>query len=286
MVEGGSAYSSQLALNQAVQGLAVGRVEASRSPDYSEGDYVQHGLGWREFSILPTAAAERLKPRKIDVGLQRPDKTYLGALGPVGLTAWAGLFKVLPLGKDDVVYVSGAAGAVGSLAVQIAKLNGNVVIGSAGSAAKAQYIRDELGADAAFCRRDGDLTALLKKAAPEGIDYYFDNVGGDHLEAALEAIRPGGRIALCGAISTYNATAPTPGPTNLFNAIAKGLTLRGFLVGMYTEHLDEFYQQMGGWLAEGRIRFTETIREGIEAAPGAFIDLLAGENTGKMLVKL
>jgi hypothetical protein len=170
--------------------------------------------------------------------------------------------------------------------VQIAKLGGHTVIGSAGSAEKVAYVRDALGADAAFCYRDGDVGDLLRDAAPDGIDLYFDNVGGDHLQAALDALRPRGRVALCGAISTYNATEPVPGPSNLFNAVAKGLTLRGFLARMYAHRMPDFRADMRRWLAEGQIVYPETIFEGLEQAPRGLIAMLAGENVGKVLVRL
>jgi NADPH-dependent curcumin reductase CurA len=174
---------------------------------------------------------------------------------------------------------------VGNLAVQIAKLRGHVVIGSAGSAAKVRFLRDTLGCDEAFCYRDGPVTELLRAAAPDGIDVYFDNVGGDHLEAALDVLRTRGRVALCGAISDYNR-GEAVGPRNLFNAVAKGLTLRGFLARMYADQLDVFRREMRTWLAEGRITYPETLIDGIEQAPGALISQLAGENVGKVLVRL
>jgi NADPH-dependent curcumin reductase CurA len=161
-----------------------------------------------------------------------------------------------------------------------------VVIGSAGSAAKVTYLREQLGCDAAFCYRDGDVLELLRGAAPEGIDLYFDNVAGDHLQAALEMLRPRGRVALCGAVSTYNESEPTPGPSNLFNAIAKGLTLRGFLARMYADRMPDFRREMRGWLAEGRIVYPEHVFEGIEQAPRALLALLEGETLGKVLARL
>jgi NADPH-dependent curcumin reductase CurA len=210
----------------------------------------------------------------------------VGPLSWVGLTSYVGLLHVAELREGDVVFVSAAAGAVGSLAVQIARLRGHVVIGSAGSAEKVRFVRDKLGADAAFCYRDGDVGDLLRAAAPDGIDVYFDNVGGDHLQAALDSLRLGGRVALCGAISTYNATEPVPGPTNLFNAVTNGLTLRGFLARMYADRMDEFRAEMRGWLAEGRITYPETVFEGLGEAVRGLCALLAGENIGKVLVKV
>jgi NADPH-dependent curcumin reductase CurA len=192
---------------------------------------------------------------------------------------------VAELRDGDVVFVSAAAGAVGNLAVQIAKLRGHDVIGSAGSSAKVGFLREQLGCDHAFCYRDGDITELLRAAAPDGIDVYFDNVGGDHLEAALDALRPRGRVALCGAISDYNR-AEAVGPRNLFNAVAKGLTLRGFLARMYADQMEPFRQEMRSWLKAGRIVYPETVFEGLQQAPRALAAQLAGENVGKVLVRL
>ena len=225
------------------------------------------------------------RTRRIDPTLAEPSH-YLGALGLTGLTAYAGIVEVAQVKPGETVFVSGAAGAVGSLAGQIAKLRGAArVIGSAGTPAKVSYL-DSLGFDAGFDYHDGTVRAQLRALAPDGIDVYFDNVGGDHLEAAISAMRPFGRIALCGAIAHYNATEPVPGPHNLALAIGKQLTLRGYLVSAY-EHLREaFVLDMAGWIAAGVIRFDETVVDGLENAPHAFIRLLRGDNTGKMIVRL
>ncbi|WP_148667490.1 MDR family NADP-dependent oxidoreductase, partial [Arthrobacter sp. Hiyo1] len=203
------------------------------------------------------------------------------------LTAYAGLLKVAEFKAGDVVFVSGAAGAVGSIVGQVAKAMGaSKVIGSAGSPEKVARLL-ELGFDAAFDYHDGPVAKQLREAAGErGIDVYFDNVGGEHLEAALAVLTVGGRVAMCGAISQYNSTEPTPGPRNLALAIGKQLTLRGFLVGGQRQHAAEFAGKMAGWLADGTVRYDETIVDGLENAPKAFIDLLDGANTGKMLVRL
>jgi NADPH-dependent curcumin reductase CurA len=264
----------------------VGEVVESRSDRFAVGDHVLHRLGWRDYAVLGATSAGRTAPERIEVSDSTPARAYLGPLGWVGLTSYVGLLDVAELRRDDVVFVSGAAGAVGSLAVQIAKLKGHRVIGSAGSADKVAFVRTELGADDAFCYRDGPVAQLLRDAAPDGIDVYFDNVGGDHLEAALDALRTAGRIALCGAISTYNATAPVPGPANLFNAVAKGLTLRGFLARMYAHRMADFRAEMRGWLSEGRIVYRETLFTGLEEAPRGLIALLRGENVGKVLVEV
>jgi NADPH-dependent curcumin reductase CurA len=265
-------------VGEACQGGAVGEVVASRSPRFSEGDVVVHQLGWREY----LKASKGL--RKVDASAV-PASAYLGVLGMPGLTAYVGLLDVAGLREGDVVFVSAAAGAVGSLAGQIAKLRGHTVIGSAGSAEKVEYVKS-LGFDAAFDYHDG-VREGLRAAAPEGIDVYFDNVGGDHLEAAISAARVGARFALCGAISSYNATEPQPGPRNLFQLVGKRITMRGFIILDHADRQPAFFEEVGGWVREGRVQFRETVVEGgVEAAPQAFIDLLRGANTGKMLVKL
>ncbi|WP_250445874.1 NADP-dependent oxidoreductase [Actinotalea sp. C106] len=262
-----------------LDGGAVGEVIASRSPDRSVGDVVLHGLGWREHAVVDADRTTR-----VDTSLA-PARAYLGALGMPGLTAYVGLTAVAELAAGDRVFVSGAAGAVGSLAVQMARLLGaSQVVGSAGSATKVARLR-ELGVDAAFDYHDGPVAEQLAAAAPEGIDLYFDNVGGEHLEAAIASARQGGRIALCGAISQYDA-AEAQGPRNMFSAIGKGLNLRGFIVGTYAHLQPEFAQRMAGWLADGSIQTDETVVEGLENAPEAFIGMLGGQNTGKMIVTL
>ncbi|MHC6591003.1 NADP-dependent oxidoreductase [Arthrobacter sp. C152] len=274
-------YSAPFAVGEALDGGAVGEVIASRSAAHKEGDVVVHPLGWREYSVVSGAATT---PARTDLA---PASAFLGALGMTGLTAYAGLLKVAEFKPGDAVFVSGAAGAVGSLVGQIAKAMGaSRVIGSAGSPAKVARLL-ELGFDAAFDYHDGPVVEQLEKAAGSGgIDVYFDNVGGDHLEAALSVLNVGGRVAMCGAIAQYNSTEPTPAPHNLMQAIGKQLTLRGFLVGGQRQHAAEFAGKMAGWLADGTVRYDETIVDGLENAPQAFIDLLDGANTGKMLVRL
>lgn len=265
-------------LGDACQGGAVGEVVASRSQRFAEGDVVVHQLGWREY----LKASKGL--RKVDASALSPS-AYLGVLGMPGLTAYVGLLDIAGLREGDVVFVSGAAGAVGSLAGQIAKLRGHTVIGSAGSAEKVEYIRS-LGFDAAFDYHDG-VRDGLRAAAPDGIDVYFDNVGGDHLEAAISRANDHARFALCGSISTYNATEPQPGPRNMFQLVGKRITMRGFIILDHNDRHPAFVEEVGAWVRDGRVQFRETIVEGgVEAAPQAFIDLLRGANTGKMVVKL
>ncbi|PYI68453.1 NADP-dependent oxidoreductase [Arthrobacter livingstonensis] len=275
-------YSAPFALDAALDGGAVGEVVASRSDERRKGDVVVHGLGWRDYAVLAAAAT-----KKVDPSLARPT-AFLGALGMTGLTAYAGLTRVADFAPGDTVFVSGAAGAVGSLVGQIAKAMGAArVIGSAGSPEKVAHLL-ELGFDAAFNYHDGPAKELLRGALGEqaGIDVYFDNVGGEQLEAAIAVMNPFGRIALCGAISVYNSTEAPTAPRNLATAIGKQLTLRGFLVGAHQDLAGEFAAKMSGWLAAGTVRFDETVVEGLENAPQAFIDLMRGANTGKMLVTL
>jgi NADPH-dependent curcumin reductase CurA len=281
----GSDYLPPFGVGSPLESWAVGEVVESRAPGFEPGDAVLHPLGWREYALLRADGPERTAPARIDVEELTPPRLYLGPLSWVGLTSYVGLLNVAEMRNGDVVFVSAAAGAVGNLAVQIAKLRGHVVIGSAGSAAKVRFLREQLGCDAAFCYRDGGVRGLLRRSAPEGIDVYFDNVGGDHLEAALDVLRPGGRVALCGAISDYNRTKAV-GPANLFNAVAKGLTLRGFLASMFADQLGAFRQEMRGYLAQGRIVYPETVFEGLDQAPRALMAQLSGETLGKVLVRL
>ena len=273
-------YVPPFQVGEPLDGGAVGEVIASGDPALPPGTSVLHGLGWRELALAPADRVRALDP------LQAPPQAYLGVLGMPGLTAYVGLLDIAGLREGDVVFVSGAAGAVGSLAGQIAKLRGHTVIGSAGSAEKVAFLRDELGLAAAFSYRDGPVGASLRQAAPKGIDVYFDNVGGEHLEAAIGALRVRGRVALCGAVSAYNATQPVPGPRNLALAVGKRLTLRGFIVSDHSARMPDLVAEVGPALADGRIVVRETVVDGLAQAPRAFIDLLRGANTGKMLVRL
>ncbi|MGK5557098.1 NADP-dependent oxidoreductase [Actinomadura kijaniata] len=260
-------------------GAAVGEVVASRSPRVPVGATVTHFLGWREYAVVDAAEAT-----VVDTGLA-PARAYLSALGPTGLTAWAALTEVVPVREGDVVFVSAAAGAVGSVAGQIArKLGAARVIGSAGGPDKTKKLVHDLGFDAALDHRKGDLTGQLAKAAPDGIDLYVDNVGGDHLEAAIEAMRTGARAVLIGAISGYDT--PVPGPRNLDKIVQRRLTLRGIQVSDHFDRFPDYVARAAGWLADGSLRTEETVMEGIANAPAALLGVLTGSNTGKMLVKL
>jgi len=272
-------YSPPFQIGQALDGGAVGLVVVSGAKELSPGDLVLHGKGWREHALLPARELTKLDP-----GV-KPPSAYLGVLGMPGLSAWVGL-NLVDVKKGDRVFVSGAAGAVGSIAGQLAKLRGCRVVGSAGSKEKVSFLTGELGFDAAFDYKDGELPKQLEKAAPDGIDVYFDNVGGDHLEAALGAMRNHGRIIACGAISRYNDEKPSPGPRNLAFFIVKRLTMKGFLVFDHVDQMPTFAKEAAGYLAQGKLRSRETVVQGLEQAPQAFLDLLKGGNTGKMIVKL
>jgi NADPH-dependent curcumin reductase CurA len=274
-------YVPAFQVDQALDGGAVGEVVSSNSPDLSPGQVVLHNFGWREHVVAKARGF-----RVVDPDAAPSLSAYLGVLGTTGFTAYVGLLDVAGFKEGDSVFVSGAAGAVGSVAGQIAKLRGaSRVVGSAGSPEKVAYLR-ELGFDAAFNYKDGRVASLLKQAAPDGITVYFDNVGGEHLEAAISRLRPHGRVALCGAISAYNADAPMPGPNNLGLAVGKRLHLRGFIVFDHNDRLPAFIADMSGWLRAGQIRADETIVDGLDSAPDAFLGLLRGENTGKMIVRL
>jgi len=279
-MDAGPSYMPAFELDAPLDGGAIGRVVASGDGRFSPGQLVSHALGWRDYALVPARHV-----RAVDETLA-PASAYLGVLGAPGWTAYVGLFDVGALRDGDVVFVSGAAGAVGSLAGQLAKLRGHRVVGSAGSPAKVAHLLDELGFDAAFDYHAGPVAELLAAAAPEGIDVYFDNVGGEHLEAALGAMRLHGRVAVCGSISTYNAVERPAGPRNLDLLFARRITMRGFMVRDHRDRYDDFVRDVSGWLRDGRIVYRETFVDGLENAPQALIGLLRGANTGKMLVRV
>jgi NADPH-dependent curcumin reductase CurA len=272
-------YVAPFDVGQVMTGDAVGEVLESKAPGFEPGTHVRSLYGWREAFV---ADAARVRP--VDSRVQ-PLSVYLGVLGAPGLTAWIGL-NLVSVAAGDRLFVSGAAGAVGHIAGQLAKLRGCFVVGSAGSPEKVRLLVEELGFDAAINYKDGDLVGGLKRAAPEGIDVYFDNVGGEHLEAALKTMRVHGRIIACGAISRYNEATPSPGPRNLMNVVAKRLTIRGFIVTDHLGQMSEFRDEVAPLLADGRLKAKETVVDGIDQAPQAFLDMLTGGNIGKMVVRL
>ncbi len=273
-------YVPPFQIGEALQGGAVGEVVASNDPAFKAGDAVQSFFGWREAFNAPAAAVQTLDTHGL------PPQAFLGVAGMPGLTAYVGLLKIAALKDGDVVFVSAAAGAVGQVVCQIAKLKGHTVIASAGGADKVDYLKS-LGVDHVIdYKAEPDLTAALMRAAPTGIDVYFENVGGAHLEAALMAARPFGRFALCGMISQYNATDMGAGVRGLIMAVGKSLRLEGFIVSNHFDKQAEFVRDMSGWIASGQVKARETVEQGIENAPTAFLKLFKGENLGKMLVKL
>jgi NADPH-dependent curcumin reductase CurA len=272
-------YVPPFALDAPMDGGAVGEVVASNDDGLSVGDTVLHGLGWREHAVLPAGSV-----RRVDVGAV-PASAYLGVLGMPGLTAYTGLTRIGEMKEGEAVLVSGAAGAVGSVAGQLARLMGaGKVVGTAGSAEKVAWLTDELGFDAAVNYKDGPVAELLRPLAP--FDVYFDNVGGDHLEAAMFHLNTYGRVAACGAIAQYNAESPVPGPRNMMMIVGKRLRLQGFIVSDHNDLAAEFHQRAGAWVADGSLKFRETVVDGLDHAVEAFLDLLRGGNTGKMLVRL
>ena len=282
-------YAQPYELGKAMYGGAVGQVVASAVPSLPEGALVRHALGWRTHSLVPAAAAERLDGGPGDgsgrTGPDVPLSAYLGVLGMPGLTAWVGTYDIGEIRPGETFFVSAASGAVGAVAGQLARLAGCRVVGSAGSAEKVRWLTEELGFDAAFDYHDGDVTGQLRAAAPEGVDVYFENVGGDHLRAALACLRPFGRIAACGMISAYNEAQP--GPDNLFQIVGKKLKVQGFIVSDHAHREPVFRRHVGGLLERGELRHRETVREGIESTFDALLDVLrGGQHVGKLVVHL
>lgn len=264
-----------------LEGGAVGKILASNNSHFSVGDYVSHGKGWRQYFNSDGSGLE-----KIDASIA-PLSAYLGVMGMPGLTAYGGLLVTGELKDGETVFVSAASGAVGSVVGQIAKTKGCTVIGSAGSDDKVKQLLEQYGFDHAFNYKTADPLTELRKGAPKGIDVYFENVGGPQLEAALTHIRPHGRIPICGMIAHYNDVGTaSPGPSNLTETIYKFITLKGFVVSAFQDLKPKFMQDMAGWIDSGQVKYQETIFEGIERAPDAFIGLFDGSNNGKMLVKL
>jgi NADPH-dependent curcumin reductase CurA len=286
---GPAGYFAAFPLETAMEGImSVGEVVESRAAGFVPGDTVWHAAGWRDFAVLRAgepALGGLGTLRRLDTSLASPS-AYLGALGGNGLTAYAGLFRVAGLREGDVVWVSAAAGAVGSLVAQLAKIRGHRVVASAGSDEKVAYLLDELEVDAAFNYKLAPVLEQLRAAAPEGIDLYFDNVGGDHLDAALAALRKGGRVAICGTISEYDEDEPPPGPRNIFLAVANELTIRGFRGSSHLDLLDEMTEHVAGWLREGKLHVRETIVDGLDRAPSALAALMRGDNLGKTVVRI
>jgi NADPH-dependent curcumin reductase CurA len=272
-------YVPSFVLDEPLTGGAVGQVVASRNDRWSVGTWVVHDLGWREVAVSDGRGLRAVDPTAA------PVSTSLGVLGMPGLTAYVGVVDIGEVASGETMFVSGAAGAVGSIAAQLARSRGARVVGSAGSAEKVAWL-EELGLDGVFDYTKTATKDGLREHAPDGIDVYFDNVGGDTLEAAIGALRLRGRVVACGAISRYNSTSAEPGPRNLFLLVTKRLRMQGFIVSDHRERNEAFLAEVGPLVADGTIRYRETIVDGVEHAPEAFIGLLAGANIGKMLVRV
>jgi NADPH-dependent curcumin reductase CurA len=272
-------YVPPFELDAPMTGGAVGEVIESRDPAFAPGDKVLHMSGWRDETVEPAAALNKL-PAIPGVEPQ----AFLGNLGLTGGTAYFGLLEAASAREGDIVFVSAAAGAVGSAVVQIAKAKGMTVIGSAGGAEKCEFVRS-LGADAVVDYKAGPLVKQLAEAAPKGIDVYFDNVGGDHLDAALALARKDARFAICGMIEGYNEAQPTC-LKYIMRIIAMRVRMQGFIYTDYMGQMGDFYRDMGGWIASGQVKPRDTVKEGLDNMLDAFLGLFSGANTGKMLVKL
>jgi NADPH-dependent curcumin reductase CurA len=271
-------YTPPFEVGAPLEGGAIGEVVESRADGFKAGDLVQHMSGWRDEAVLDQRAANKLPP------LNAPQEHFLGVLGVTGITAYFGLLDAAHAKAGDIVFVSAAAGAVGSVVVQVAKAKGMKVIASAGGQEKCDWVRS-LGADEVIDYKAGSILKGLAAAAPEGIDVYFDNVGGDHLDAALAVARNNARFAICGMIEGYND--PTPASFRFIaRIIAARINIKGFLVLDYYTRLAEFYGEMAPWVASGAVKSRETIVDGLEQTPDAFLGLFRGDNIGKMLVRL
>ncbi|MPQ96533.1 zinc-binding dehydrogenase [Modestobacter sp. I12A-02628] len=274
-------YTTNFRVGEPLDGSALGRVLDSRAAGVPTGAWVRHRLGWRDVAVVDAATAA-----VVDPGLAAP-ADWLGVLGQTGFTAYVGLVRAAELRAGDAVFVSAAAGAVGSAAGQLARLLGAAsVVGSAGGARKAALLVDELGLDGAVDHRAERVRDGLARVAPEGIDVYFDNVGGDHLVAALESLRQGGRVALCGMISQFDAEQRRPSIDHLIQAVLKRVTLRGFIVRDHEDLRPEFERRVAGWLRSGELVAKQTVADDLGSAVTAFLGMLRGANVGKMLVRL
>ncbi len=279
---GRDSYVPGWRVGQTLEGGAIGRVVAAQgNTRFKPGDIVRSSFGWREAFLSDGKGLEKIDPSR------GPLQAFVGALGMPGLTAYTGLLIHGRPKAGETVFVSGAAGAVGSIVCQIARTKGCRVIASAGSKAKIDWLKNVAKVDVAIdYRATPDLPKALAAAAPDGIDIYFDNVGGPHLEAAIGAMRMHGRIVMCGSISRYNDDVAKPGPNNLFLVVARRLTIEGFIVSDHWDRMGEFLDAMAGWIAAGQMQWHETVVDGLEKMPEAFAGLFHGDNLGKMLVRL
>jgi NADPH-dependent curcumin reductase CurA len=274
-------YTPPFQLGETISGGSIGQVLESNSNDFQREDYVISFQGWKEYFLSDGSDLTKVDPS------DAPIQSYLGVTGMPGMTAYIGLLDIGKPKENETVYVSAASGAVGSIVCQIAKIKGCRVVGSAGSDKKVDWLIHEIGVDSAFnYKKIHDLTDELRKHCPDGIDIYFENVGGEHLEAVFTNMNPFGRIPVCGMISQYNLTDSQPGPRNMTSIIGKRLLIQGFIVSDHYDQLPQFRRDILAWIKQGKIKWKETIIEGIENSPAAFIGLFHGDNLGKMLVKV
>ncbi len=278
--EGGS-YRDEIPLGAVMEGGAIGVVEESRNPNFQVGDNVQGMIGWQEYAVADSKAFS-----KLPVNPALPLTAYLGLFGHIGLTAYFGLLDITDPKAGETLVVSAAAGAVGSLVGQIGKIKGCRVVGIAGSEEKCKWIVDELGFDEAINYKAESVADGLKRTCPKGIDIYFENVGGETLDAVLARINLGARISVCGMISQYNATAPVPGPYNLINILAKRAKMQGFIVTDFMPRAQEAIAALGAWYMEGKLKYRVEVVEGLRNAPTALNKLFEGSNQGKLIIKI
>ena len=273
-------YIPPFPLGAPLEGGAIGKVIASNNAEFPVGSNVNSMMGWRTHFISNGKGLTQLPTLPIS------EAHFLGALGMPGMTAWTGLHRIGQIKSTDTVLISAASGAVGSIACQLAKIAGAKVIATVGSDEKSAFLRGLGIEDVINYKTCGNLTKAIAEVAPQGIDLYFENVGGDHLTAALNCLNPFGRIAVCGMIAQYNDTTPAAGPANLANIVGKRLKIEGFIVSDHWDHYAEFSKHMASWLTTGVVKAEMTVYEGIEQAAAAFIGLFEGKNMGKMVVKL
>ena len=280
MNDGRESYMPPVALGEVMRAIAVGRVIASKNAQFAVGDHVTGLLGLQDYAYSNGQGLNKVDPKLA------PLPMYLGALGMPGLTAYFGLLDIGQPKAGETVVVSGAAGAVGALVGQIAKIKGARVVGIAGGADKVRYLVDELGFDAAIDYKKDDVAAALKTHCPNGVDVYFDNVGGDILDAVLLNLALHARIVICGAISQYNNTQAVKGPANYLSLLVKRATMKGLMVGDYYPRAMEAIKDMGSWIATGKLKTREDVVDGLENFPEAFQKLFSGQNNGKLVLKI
>lgn len=278
----GPTYLPEIGIGEVMRAGATGQVIESKNPDFKEGDFVSGGLGWQDYMV--TDGKGMLPLQKVPPGVPLP--MAMSVVGLTGLTAYFGLLRVGEPKEGETVVVSGAAGATGSVAAQIAKLKGARVIGIAGGKEKCAWLRDELGLDAVIDYKNEDVAARTAELCPKGVNVYFDNVGGPILEAMLDNLALGGRIVLCGAISQYNAEEPPPGPRNYTQLIVKRGKMQGFLILDFAKDFQAAAMEMVQWIGQGKLKYQVDIQEGLENAPETFLRIFTGQNRGKQLLKI